>query len=94
METISDAKAIEVHKRATPWLPSVNVKTHPDGSMEEGSAFRGPSNTMVEDLASFTRVLSEAGIGPVIAWGDIAMIFHGIPTVYAVNMQHNASPRT
>ncbi len=49
---------------------------------------------MVEDF-SFTRVLSGAGIGPVIAWGDIAMIFYAIPTVYAVNtLPNTASPRT
>jgi len=70
MESTSGSKAIEVPKRATPWIPSVNVKTHPDGSTEEGAAYRGTSNTMVEDFASFTRVLSEAEIGPVIAWGD------------------------
>ena len=47
---------------------------------------------MVEDFTSFTRILSEAGIGPVIAWGDIAMIFHGIPTSYIVSIQPNALP--
>ncbi len=90
MESTNGPRAIEVPKRATPWMPSVNVTTHLDGSTEEGAAFRGASNTMVEDFVSFTRVLSEAGIGPVIAWGDIAMVFHGIPTVCVVNMQPNS----
>jgi hypothetical protein len=71
----------------TPWIPSVNVRTHPDGSTEEGAAYRGASNPMVKAFTSFTRILSEAGIGPVIAWGDIAMIFHGIPTAYIVIIQ-------
>jgi hypothetical protein len=42
---------------------------------------------MVKAFTSFTRILSEAGIGPVIAWGDIAMIFHGVPTAYIVTIQ-------
>ena len=87
MENAIVPKAIEAAKRATPWMPSVDVKTHPDGSWTLERDGR--------DFASFTRVLSEAGIGPVITWGDIAMIFHGIPTAYAVNMQPNlASPQT
>jgi len=91
--TTSNSKTIDVPKRSSPWIPSVNVRTHPDGSTKEGAAYRGPSNgTMVEDFTSFTRILSEAGIGPVIAWGDIAMIFHGIPTSYIVSIQPNALP--
>ena len=56
----SGFKAIDVPKRAAPWIPNVNVKTH-----QEGAADRGPSNTIVEDFTSFTRILSEARIGPV-----------------------------
>jgi hypothetical protein len=80
--TTSNSKAIDVPKRATPWIPSINVITHSDGSTKEGAVYR--NGTMVGSFTSITRILSEAGIGPVIAWGDIAMIFHGIPTSYIV----------
>jgi len=52
-----------------------------DGSMEEGSALRDPA--FLKEFSS-TRVLSEAGIGPVIAWSNIAMMFHSIPICYTV----------
>jgi len=51
--------------------------------MEEGSALRDPA--FLEEFSS-TRILSEAGIGPVIAWSNIAMMFHGIPICYTVNV--------
>jgi hypothetical protein len=67
---------------------------HPDGSTEEGAAFREPS-TVAKYLVLFGTVLSKARVGPVIAWGDIAMMFHGIPTTHTVNILSNpALPRT
>jgi len=58
-----------------------------DGSTEEGSALRDPA--FLEEFSSFSCVLSEVGIGPIIAWGDIAMMFHGIPICYTVNASAN-----
>ena len=57
---------IEVPERAkTPWIRSVNMLLHPNGShMEEGFSW-----TLEHDGGH--HVLSEAGIGPVITWGDI-----------------------
>jgi len=51
---------------------------------------------IVKYLVSFSTVLSKSrGVGPVIAWGDIAMMFYGIPTGYTVNILANtALPRT
>jgi hypothetical protein len=89
----SEPKAIGVPKRDTPWI-SYDVLLHPDGSTQEGAAFREPS-MIVKYLVSFSTVLSKAGVGPVIAWGDIAMMFYGIPTGYTVNILANtALPRT
>jgi hypothetical protein len=44
-----------------------------DDLTEEGPALHGPA--FLEEFSSFSRVLSEVGIGPIIAWGDIAMMF-------------------
>jgi len=70
------------------------VLLHPDGSTQDGAAFREPSTT-VKYLVSFNTILSKAGIGPVIAWGDMAMMYYGIPTCYTVNILANiVLPRT
>jgi hypothetical protein len=71
---------------------SYNVLLHPDGSTQEGAAFREPS-MIVKHLASFSTVLSKARVGPVIAWGDVAMMFYGIPTCYTVNILANTALR-
>ena len=85
METsASDPKATEANKRAKPGLDNGTMLIQEDGSMEEGSALREPK--LLEAFSSFTRVLSEAGIGLVIAWGEIAMMFHGIPICFTVRM--------
>jgi hypothetical protein len=65
----SEPKAIGVPTRDTPWITGTsNVLhlLHPDGSTQEGAAFREPSK-IVKYLVSFSTVLSKAGVGPVIA---------------------------
>ena len=87
----SEPKAIGVPTRDTRWITGTSDVLHlihPDGSTQEGTAFREPSK-IVKYLISFGTVLSKAGVGPVIAWGDIAMMFYGIPTSYTVNIVAN-----
>jgi len=84
METTSDPKATEANERATSGLYNGTMLIQEDGSTEEGSALHEPK--LLEAFSSFTNVLSEAGIGPVIAWGEIAMMFHGIPICFTVRI--------
>ena len=87
METTRGPEAIEDPPKKRIYDPTVILQW--DGSTEEGSALRDPA--FLEEFSSFTRVLSEVGIGPVIAWGDIAMMFHGIPICYTVNASANTA---
>jgi len=81
MKTARDPEAIKDLPKKQIYDPTVLNQW--DGSTEEGSALRDPA--FLEEFSSFSRVLSEVGIGPIIAWGDIAMMFHGIPICYTVN---------
>ncbi len=92
MENTSNPNAIEALERAKARLYNPTMLIQEDGSTEEGSALRRPE--LMEAFSSFTRILSVAGIGPIIAWGDIAMIFHGIPIVFTVNLPPNILLRT
>ncbi len=80
METTRGIQVIEVGK-ARLLNPTMIIRE--DGSTERGIALRAPK--LEEAFSSITRPLSEEGIGPVIGWGDIAMMFYGIPICFTVN---------
>ena len=72
------------------WLPVNRKLLKSLRGIHHGSA----SMTVKYLVSEFSSVLSKAGAGPVIAWGDITMMFYGIPTGYTVTVNRYTGHNT